>query len=142
MPREKGSPISFQKKINGLGIEFDVIRFLTSKMVNWALRAMIYRVSPDGMSISRSERCEEEFNRRLFISFHLLSTCCNAAIHRYNLLIHSQKTASKKPTLISSRIYRTPERSSFADANRCASIGDSFCDAETKKEKVRGSQVG
>jgi hypothetical protein len=42
-----------------------------------------------------------------------------AAMHWSNLLIYSRKTASKVSTLISSRISRTPERSSSAGLNGC-----------------------
>jgi hypothetical protein len=46
-----------------------------------------YKVSHDGMSVFRSERSRDKLNGPLLISFHVLSICCNAAMHRVNLLI-------------------------------------------------------
>jgi hypothetical protein len=75
------------------------------------------RVSNDEMSFSRSERCQESFNGALFTSCHALSICCNTAMHRSNLLIHSRKCISEVSKWISFRFSRTFERSSFAGPN-------------------------
>jgi hypothetical protein len=48
-----------------------------------------YGVGHKRMSFCRSEHCQESLNRPLFTSFHVRSICCNAAMHRSNLLIHS-----------------------------------------------------
>jgi hypothetical protein len=71
------------------------------------------------MSISRSKRIQYQFNGSLLTSFHVLSIFVNAAMHPPNLLVDSRKIASKVLTLISSSIFRNPERSSSADPNCC-----------------------
>jgi hypothetical protein len=51
-------------------------------------------------------------------TFDLLQ-CCNAAMYHSNMLIHSRKTLSTVSSLISSRNFRTPERSSSANPHYC-----------------------
>jgi hypothetical protein len=98
-------------------------------------------LSHDGMSISRSERGQDSRTRPLLTSFHVLSICRKAAIHWFNLLIHSQKIASKVSELISSRNFQTLERSSSADPNCCPWRRLLRC-GNKKQNKSEGAKSG